>query len=425
MKIYSVLNPEFKPYGKVLEGLDTAELVAAMKGIAMPESGTSYEPAIPALEACGIFGDMENRVYGGMPVQIGMCWGYNTRLNCLEYHRDSEVNVGTGDFVLLLAREDDIIDGKLDTAKVKAFRAPAGAAVEVYATTLHYAPCHTDETAGFRVLVALPRGTNTEKPALRGGSPEDKYLAACNKWLLAHSESAEAKNGAAVALRGENIDIAPELQAPMGIADKIIEALREKYHPLGIAVYGSFADGSNNQNSDFDALLLLPDGETGHDDSVLFGTELDVWLYGAAHFAAPYDAEDFLRLHDSVIVEDATGRLSALRAEVNAHIESAPQKTEAENAQSLSWCRKMLRRTERGDAEGCYRLHWLLTDSLSIYYDLRGEYYFGPKKALRRMVNTAPDDAAVYERALHEPSPENLAAWVGVLEETFSRRYRP
>ena len=78
----------------------------------------------------------------------------------------------------------------------------------------------------------------------------------------------------------------------MGIADKIIEALREKYRPLGIAVYGSFADGSNNRNSDFDALLLLPDGETGHDDSVLFGTELDVWLYGTAHFAAPYDAEE-------------------------------------------------------------------------------------------------------------------------------------
>lgn len=362
-----------------------------MEKIPLPESGTAYEPSIAALEACEAFADYRTSVFGGMPVQLGMCWGHNTKLNCLEYHRDSEFNLGLGDFILLLAKQDEIEDGVLDTAKVKAFRVPAGVLVEIYATTLHYAPCHTDETAGFRVLVALPRGTNTEKPVLRG----------------------------------ENIDIAPELQAPMGIADKIIEALREKYHPLGIAVYGSFADGSNNRNSDFDALLLLPDGETGHDDSVLFGTELDVWLYGAAHFAAPYDAEDFLQLHDSVIVEDATGRLSALRAEVNAHIESAPQKTEAENAQSLSWCRKMLRRTERGDAEGCYRLHWLLTDSLSIYYDLRGEYYFGPKKALRRMANAAPDDAAVYERALHEPSPENLAAWVGVLEETFSRRYRP
>lgn len=386
MKICSVYDAEFARYGRVHSGIESAALLREMEKIPLPESGTAYEPSIAALEACEAFADYRTSVFGGMPVQLGMCWGRNTKLNCLEYHRDSEFNLGLGDFILLLAKQDEIEDG---------------------------------------VLVALPRGTNTEKPALCGGSPEDKYLAACNKWLLAHSESAEAKNGAAVALRGENIDIAPELQAPMGIADKIIEALREKYRPLGIAVYGSFADGSNNRNSDFDALLLLPDGETGHDDSVLFGTELDVWLYGAAHFAAPYDAEDFLQLHDSVIVEDATGRLSALRAEVNAHIESAPQKTEAENAQSLSWCRKMLRRTERGDAEGCYRLHWLLTDSLSIYYDLRGEYYFGPKKALRRMANTAPDDAAVYERALHEPSPENLAAWVGVLEETFSRRYRP
>ena len=380
MKICSVYDAEFARYGRVHSGIESAALLREMEKIPLPETGTAYEPSIAALEACEAFADYRTSVFGGMPVQLGMCWGHNTKLNCLEYHRDSEFNLGLGDFILLLAKQDEIEDGVLDTAKVKAFRVPAGVLVEVYATTLHYAPCHTDETAGFRVLVAL---------------------------------------------RGENIDIAPELQAPMGIADKIIEALREKYRPLGIAVYGSFADGSNNQNSDFDALLLLPDGETRHDDSVLFGTELDVWLYGAAHFAAPYDAEDFLQLHDSVIVEDATGRLSALRAEVNAHIESAPQKTEAENAQSLSWCRKMLRRTERGDAEGCYRLHWLLTDSLSIYYDLRGEYYFGPKKALRRMANTAPDDAAVYERALHEPSPENLAAWVGVLEETFSRRYRP
>ena len=160
---------------------------------------------------CEAFADYQASAFGGMPVQLGMCWGRNTKLNCLEYHRDSEFNLGLGDFILLLAKQDEIEDGVLDTAKVKAFRVPAGVLVEVYATTLHYAPCHTDETAGFRVLVALPRGTNTAKPALRGVSPEDRYLAARNKWLLAHPESAEAKNGAAVALRGENIDIAPEL----------------------------------------------------------------------------------------------------------------------------------------------------------------------------------------------------------------------
>ena len=211
MHIYSVTDPEFKPYGKVLEGYDTAELLAAMEAIPHPETGTAYQPGIESLEACAIFGEFRDRAYGGMPIQLGMCWGHNTKLNCLEYHRDSEVNVGTKDFILLLAKEDEIVDGVLDTAKVKAFRVPKGLPVEVYATTLHYAPCHTCPHCGFRVAVVLPLGTNTEKPAIEAKNEEDKWLWARNKWLLAHPESREAGRGAHIGLCGENIDIEKDL----------------------------------------------------------------------------------------------------------------------------------------------------------------------------------------------------------------------
>ena len=207
MKIWSVYDEEFRPYGKVLGGYDTQELRAAMEAIALPEAGVAYEPGIASLEACAIMGCLRDRAYGGMPVQLGMCWGHNTRLNCLEYHRDSELNIGAGDFILLLAKMEDIVDGKLDTAKVKAFRAPAGVVVEVYETSLHYAPCQVDDS-GFRVAVVLPLGTNTEKPEIREGNDEDRMLWARNKWLLAHAESAEAAAGAWVGLTGENIDIA-------------------------------------------------------------------------------------------------------------------------------------------------------------------------------------------------------------------------
>ena len=44
MKIYSVYDKEFKPYGKVLEGFETAELIDAMNRIDLPASGTAYEP---------------------------------------------------------------------------------------------------------------------------------------------------------------------------------------------------------------------------------------------------------------------------------------------------------------------------------------------------------------------------------------------
>ena len=212
MKVYSVFDEEFRPYGKVLKGYDTRELRAAMAAIPLPAEGTAYEPAIPALEECALFSELRDRAYGGMTVQLGMCWGRNTRLNCLEYHRDSEVNIGQGDFILLLARQEEIAEGTLDTARVKAFRAPAGAAVEVYATTLHYAPCQTGPE-GFRVAVVLPRGTNTEKPAMEEKDPEDRLLRARNKWLLAHPDAPEARDGAYPGLTGKNIDLAKEAEA--------------------------------------------------------------------------------------------------------------------------------------------------------------------------------------------------------------------
>ena len=207
MTIYSIFDEEFKPYGKILPEYDMTELIAAMNKIELPEEGVAYEPGIDSLEACKVFQELENRAYGGMPIQLGMCWGRNTKLNCLEYHRDSEINIGAEPFILLLAKQDEITDGKLDTSCVKAFLAPAGAAVEVYATTLHYAPCHT-EAGYFRTAIVLPKGTNTDKPSFTEKNAEDGWMTARNKWLLAHPESSESKNGAYTGLTGKNIDIA-------------------------------------------------------------------------------------------------------------------------------------------------------------------------------------------------------------------------
>lgn len=208
MKIHSVFDPAFKRYGQVVEGLpDTvAELLETLQKTPLPE-GTGYVPEEPLLQNLPAAVEISEHCYGGMPVQLGWCNGHNTRLNCLEYHRDSEFNLGTEDFILLLAKQEEISDGTLDTSKVRAFRVPAGTLVEVYATTLHYAPCHVDADKGFRVLVALPKDTNTKKPDITPLTAEDKYLWARNKWLLAHPDSAEAAAGAVAALVGENIDL--------------------------------------------------------------------------------------------------------------------------------------------------------------------------------------------------------------------------
>ena len=207
MKIIPVTDPSFQKYGQILGGYDVKELLSTLDKVTPLPEGVEYVPEQPELMALPIEKELRNNAFGGMPIQIGWCNGHNTKLNCLEYHRDSELNVGTEDFILLLAKAEDIIDGKLDTSRVKAFRAPAGAAVEVYETSLHYAPCQVDGE-GFRVAVVLPLGTNTEKPDIRIQNEEDKWLWARNKWLIAHPESSEAADGAYVGLVGENIDIA-------------------------------------------------------------------------------------------------------------------------------------------------------------------------------------------------------------------------
>ena len=209
MTIYSVHDPEFIPYGRVITGLEDAvsEILPALAQIPLPE-GTGYVPTEPLLQDLPAADVMRDHCFGGMPVELGWCCGHNRNLNCLEYHRDSEFNLGTEEFILLLARQEEITDGFLDTAKVKAFLVPAGTLIEVYATTLHYAPCCTENTDSFRVLIVLPWGTNTDIPQnFEIRTPEDQLLTARNKWLLAHAESNEAAQGACVRLTGPNLSV--------------------------------------------------------------------------------------------------------------------------------------------------------------------------------------------------------------------------
>lgn len=207
MKIYDVTDPVFQEYGRIVDGMDVQEILTALEEKTPLPAGTDYVADDPAISETKTAKEIAPSLFGGLPVEFGWCNGHNTKLNCLEYHRSSEFNLGTEDFILLLAKQSEIQNHVLDTSKVKAFRVPRGVLVEVYATTLHYAPCHADAEKGFKVLVALPKGTNLAAPQIQEITTEDRLLRAANKWLLAHPDSAEAKDGAWIGLTGENIDI--------------------------------------------------------------------------------------------------------------------------------------------------------------------------------------------------------------------------
>lgn len=208
MKLLSVKDDAFRKYGKVVDNVDFTELIEVLSKTPVPDD-VVYEPSVAELENTSAMEPLSIIAYGEMPIQIGYCNGHNSLLNALEYHRDSEINIAATDAILLVGLVSDIEkDYTYDTAKVEAFLLPAGVAVELYATTLHYAPCGVNG-AGFQVAIVLPKGTNyplskVHAPITDGDLNEDALIAAVNKWLIGHPEGG-LPEGSFLGLKGENI----------------------------------------------------------------------------------------------------------------------------------------------------------------------------------------------------------------------------
>ena len=207
LPLYSVTDPEFAPYGRVLPCPDADALTRAMNKTGIPESGNRYTASDPALEGLAAIEEIGRTAYGGMPIQAGWCNGRGFALNAEEYHKCSEVNYSTTGLVLLLALPGDVHDRALDSKDVKGFYLPPETLVEIYPRVLHFAPCRITET-GFNCLVVLERGTNAPLDHIDSSAPgEEGLLWMRNKWLLCHPDSPQAQKGAFVGITGENLTL--------------------------------------------------------------------------------------------------------------------------------------------------------------------------------------------------------------------------
>jgi hypothetical protein len=204
MKIQNVTDAAFRKYGRVISEIDFTELIEAMEKSPLPDD-VVYEPSVDYLEATSLMEKMQTVYYGELPIQIGYCNGHNHLLNAVEYHRSSEVDIACTDLILLIGSQQDITDDfTYDTNKIEAFLCPKGTGVELYATTLHYAPCSVGD-AGFKCIVVLPKDTNLPLDAKHAGY-EDALITAKNKWLIGHAEGG-LDAGAHIGLIGPNVSV--------------------------------------------------------------------------------------------------------------------------------------------------------------------------------------------------------------------------
>ncbi|MGL4371029.1 MAG: DUF4867 family protein [Spirochaetota bacterium] len=207
LDIFSVDDPAFSPYGRVLKGYDFSKMTAyALSHADMPADGTAYIRSDSGLETIDEIRPLEKTVYGGMPLQAGWCIGRNNRMNAMEFHKGNEVNIAVTDLFLLLGKAEDIRDNRYDAGRVTGFFVPKGQAVELYAPTLHFAPVNVGKEP-FIAIVILPKGTNAPFDGDRPVREGDELLFAVNKWMICHPDSPQAGRGAVQGITGVNITV--------------------------------------------------------------------------------------------------------------------------------------------------------------------------------------------------------------------------
>lgn len=194
--------------------------------------------------------------------------------------------------------------------------------------------------------------------------------------------------------------------------EQIIKYIQQKYKPLSVILYGSYANGTNDTSSDFDAVVISLDYEQTHDTSFVNGIQLDVFVYPLSYFEKEYECEHFVQIFDGKIIIDSDDIGKKLIDNIQFYLRNRPTKTDAEIQSNIDWCLKMLNRVKRSDCEGMFRWHWVLVDSLEIFCDIMKQPYWGPKKTLRWMQEMYPLAFENYSKALRQFNIESLEEWI-------------
>jgi hypothetical protein len=202
-RFFSIDDPRFRLFGRVVDEYDFTELISYAIKTCKPGDAVTYEGSVSEMESFSIKQQFEKDFYGEMKCQIGWCHGRNNKMNAMEWHKGSELLVAATDLMLILGKIYDIENNTYDSSLAEVCFVPQGTAVEIYGTTMHFAPLNIHED-GFVSLIILPGGTNTP---LEESSHKDPLLFQKNKWIIAHESSKPASNGAHVGIKGGNITI--------------------------------------------------------------------------------------------------------------------------------------------------------------------------------------------------------------------------
>lgn len=176
------------------------------------------------------------------------------------------------------------------------------------------------------------------------------------------------------------------------------EYLVKKYDCHSIILYGSFANGDYTEESDIDLVCFCDRPTKENDTIVLNDRRLDAWIYKTETMD---NCAQFLHVIGGKILLDKRNLSTNFLSKIDEHFKKGPLQSSLEQKEFLkSWLLKMLKRAKKGDIEGNFRCHWMLNDSLEIYFNIIERWYLGPKKSLQWLLDNDKEAYYIFNDAL-------------------------
>lgn len=171
-----------------------------------------------------------------------------------------------------------------------------------------------------------------------------------------------------------------------------------------ILLYGSRADGTESEFSDYDVAAFADVPVSKRDTRVVDGKFLDVFVHPEAILRNP--TKEHLTLGVSKILMQRDAEAGQFLAPLDVIFRTGPEPLPADEIDARrTWARKMALRMRRSDIEGNFRRVWLLTALLEDYFVLRAMWYQGPKKSFQWLQASDFETYAAFEEALKPASP--------------------
>ncbi|MBU3129944.1 nucleotidyltransferase domain-containing protein [Clostridium tagluense] len=198
------------------------------------------------------------------------------------------------------------------------------------------------------------------------------------------------------------------------ILENIKNYFKEQYNCHSIILYGSFANDTYTDESDIDIICFCDNVLKKNDTTIINGRQLDAWMYNTNMMTKE---EELLHIKGGKILLDEKDLCAKLLANIDKLFNEGAKKLTLEDINfHKSWLMKMLNRAKKGDVEGDFRYHWMLVDSLTIYFGIKGLWYLGPKKSLHWLKENDGHAYKLFNDALNINSSfektENLISFI-------------